>query len=136
MRTLFFICCLAAATSVSAQKPSTPDSVPKTSLKNLATAGRLWRSLPDTVVTGDDAAPIDRMPNAITAKPVPPVFRGNNGRGFDVYESQLDGMPILMPDSANKASLNYGSVKKVPGVYLVPGSKMYKVPKAGGRREP
>lgn len=136
MRTLFFICCLAAVTTASAQKPATPGSVPKDLPKNLATAGRFFRSLPDTVVTGNDAAPIDRMPNAITAKPVPPVFRGNNGRGFDVYESQLDGMPILMPDSANKASLNYGSVKKVPGVYQVPGPKIYRLPKAGVQREP
>jgi hypothetical protein len=50
-------------------------------------------------------APINNnMPNAIRDTP-PPVYNGNNGQGFDVYRSQVDNMPILMPDSVNAASL-------------------------------
>ena len=48
---------------------------------------------------------IDTMPNAITLPSLPPVYDGNNGRGFDIYRSQVDNMPILMPDSANAATL-------------------------------
>lgn len=57
----------------------------------------------DTVIKPSPWPP-DRMPNAIT-KSIAPVYKGNNGRGFDVYESTIDNMPILMPDSANRALL-------------------------------
>ena len=40
------------------------------------------------------------MPNAITTKPLPPVYKGNNGKGFDIYESKVDNMPMLVPDSS------------------------------------
>jgi hypothetical protein len=33
-------------------------------------------------------------------------FYHNNRRGFDVYASPLHNMPVLVPDSANTASLN------------------------------
>lgn len=32
-------------------------------------------------------------------------LKGNNQLGFDIYESQLDKMIVLIPDSVNKASL-------------------------------
>lgn len=54
--------------------------------------------------------PYNGMPNAITTKPLPPVYKGNNGKGFDIYESKVDNMPMLVPDSSN--------------TYHMPGSKM------------
>jgi len=45
------------------------------------------------------------MPNAFTQKSLPPVYLGNNNMGFDIYESMVDNMPLLVPDSSNAASL-------------------------------
>jgi hypothetical protein len=44
--------------------------------------------------------PYTGMPNSLT-NTLPPVYKGNNNRGFDLYESPLDQMPILIPDSTN-----------------------------------
>ncbi|MFT4203436.1 MAG: hypothetical protein QM610_05930 [Chitinophagaceae bacterium] len=35
----------------------------------------------------------------------PLTYSHNNGQGFDVYRSNIDGMGVLMPDVANCASL-------------------------------
>ncbi len=35
----------------------------------------------------------------------PMNYSHNNGRGFDVYKSNIDGMPVLMPDKNNRESL-------------------------------
>ncbi len=40
------------------------------------------------------------MPNAMPVKPLPEVFTGNNGKGLDLYRSQVDGMGIARPDSS------------------------------------
>lgn len=40
------------------------------------------------------------MPNAIVTNPLPLVYYGNNGNGFDLYGSILDHMPIGKPDSS------------------------------------
>jgi hypothetical protein len=151
MRTLLILLFVATGLAVSAQnKPGSKLITPKprfwmgdTSspaydaiMKKLTTAGNMTaflRSFPDTIVIGGDAVPIDNMPNAITLKQAPPVYRGNNGRGFDIYESTLDGMPVLIPDSSNKASLNNGTVKKLQGVYQVPNSRIYMVPRNRNR---
>ena len=45
------------------------------------------------------------MPNAIKIKPQPDVYRGNNGQGFDIYESSIDNMPILKPDKNNGSNM-------------------------------
>lgn len=42
----------------------------------------------------------NRMPNGIT-NTWPPIYKGNNHQDFDIYESTLDQMPILIPDSTN-----------------------------------
>lgn len=47
----------------------------------------------------DKRLPYNGMPNMITVKPIPPVYKGNNAKGFDIYESPMDNMPILVPDS-------------------------------------
>ncbi|MDE3254074.1 MAG: hypothetical protein KGO92_14835, partial [Bacteroidota bacterium] len=43
--------------------------------------------------------PKNGIPNKYTEKSLPPVYSHNNGKGFDVYGSVLDNMPMLMPDS-------------------------------------
>lgn len=44
--------------------------------------------------------PYNGIPNSITTLPMPPVFLGNNGKGFDMYESRVDNMAILKPDNS------------------------------------
>ncbi len=44
--------------------------------------------------------PFYGMPNVIT-NTLPPIYKGNNKKGFDIYESSIDQMPILIPDSTN-----------------------------------
>lgn len=51
-----------------------------------------------------DKSTIDNMPNAFISAG-PPVYKGNNGNGFDLYQSPVDNMPLLMPDSSNRSSL-------------------------------
>ncbi len=47
----------------------------------------------------DKRLPYQGIPNVITVKPIPPVYKGNNQHGFDIYESPIDNMSILRPDS-------------------------------------
>ncbi len=46
------------------------------------------------------------MPNAITQFKDQQKRMGNNSQGFDIYLSQVDGMPVLKPDEQNLASLS------------------------------
>jgi len=68
-------------------------------------------SMHDTIIKkfqdqlSKDQLPYNGMPNAIKTKPLPPVYLGNNNKGFDIYESQVDKMPVLVPDSINAASI-------------------------------
>lgn len=48
---------------------------------------------------------IGRMPNALDGCNYGQVFIANNNRGFNQYQSNIDNMPVLQPDSANAASL-------------------------------
>ncbi|MDB5211535.1 MAG: hypothetical protein JWQ30_2362 [Sediminibacterium sp.] len=51
---------------------------------------------------------IDNMPNAMAVQPFPSsndIYKGNNREGFDIYESRIDRMPVLKPDSVNTAQL-------------------------------
>ena len=47
------------------------------------------------------------MPNTLNSKD--PAYKmqlkGNNGEGFDIYESAQDNMPILVPDKDNTAKM-------------------------------
>lgn len=62
--------------------------------------------------------PLNAMPNAINQQQVAylkPVFRNNNGNGFDVYESPLDSMPVIKPDetfTSNMPTGNYQLLQK------------------------
>lgn len=60
---------------------------------------------------------VDRMPNAIAVQPFPSpnnAYKGNNGDGFDMYESTIDKMPVLMPDSVNAAMLRLPKIVRKP----------------------
>ncbi|PZP50959.1 MAG: hypothetical protein DI598_04405 [Pseudopedobacter saltans] len=50
----------------------------------------------------------------------PLTYSHNNKRGFDVYKSDIDGMPVAMPDKENTASLGMTPKKtsELPEVYL------------------
>ena len=44
--------------------------------------------------------PYNGIPNSILHKLQPDKYLGNNEKGQDIYQSQLDYMPILKPDSS------------------------------------
>lgn len=56
-------------------------------------------NLPQKQFLERNQLPKSGMPNKYTEKSLPPVYSHNNGKGFDVYGSLLDNMPMLMPDS-------------------------------------
>ena len=45
------------------------------------------------------------MPNVLKGQNLGLQYKSNNGQGFDIYESGVDRMPVLMPDNANKTML-------------------------------
>lgn len=53
----------------------------------------------------DKRLPYQGIPNVITVKPIPPVYQGNNQHGFDIYESPIDNMPIIRPDSGFQSAM-------------------------------
>ena len=59
------------------------------------------------------------MPNSITLKMKPDVYVGNNGKGQDIYQSPLDFMPILEPDSS------FAFASGMPNALTIPGSKYW-----------
>ncbi len=77
---------------------------------------KLWEQLQD------GAVPNNGMPNAFTTKPAPDVYEGNNGKGQDIYRSQLDNMAILKPDSTFYSSMRPARVysNKKGGIYKGP----------------
>jgi|GEM_PF-3343033 len=50
-----------------------------------------------------------RMPNALSSLVDNQQLKGNNQQGFDIYQSQVDNMPVLKPDAANLSSLSNSS---------------------------
>jgi hypothetical protein len=137
MRTILTICILAIAATAFSQRRTTmsaetgrkgknekiifPDTIGDSLAKRLVESVGMGNvllknnflsvptKLTDTVI--DNRSPIDNMPNAIT-KPSPLNYVDNNGQGFDIYRSGVDNMPVLMPDSANRASLGNFSVRR------------------------
>ncbi len=55
---------------------------------------------------GQSATSIDKMPNALSVFVDNQQFKSNNQQGYDMYQSQVDNMPVLKPDVANLASLS------------------------------
>jgi len=53
----------------------------------------------------DKLLPYNGIPNKIMVKPIPPIYKGNNQQGFDIYESQIDKMSILVPDSGFQSAM-------------------------------
>ncbi|MES2332269.1 MAG: hypothetical protein V4539_21855 [Bacteroidota bacterium] len=76
-------------------------------------SARNRRVLIDSILTMLQSSPkqqpsIDNMSNAIAVQQFPSsgdVYKGNNREGFDIYESRIDRMAILKPDSLNAAQL-------------------------------
>ncbi len=70
--------------------------------------------------------PYNGMPNVITQKSLPPAYHGNNNKGFDIYESRIDNMPMLVPDSSNAASLSLARTIEETNTTR---SRFYKLPR-------
>jgi hypothetical protein len=68
--------------------------------------------------------------NAFPEKLPMPAYKGNNGAGFDIYESTVDNMPLLVPDKTNPAIKP--NTPKLENFYRVPeqtpGYQIYKTP--------
>lgn len=48
----------------------------------------------------------NNIPNALRKQQAPAfVYKGNNGSGFDLYQSTLDGMAVICPDKNNKHAI-------------------------------
>ncbi len=64
--------------------------------------------------------PQNRMPNtlALIALNKMQVLKGNNGEGFDLYESTFDGMTIASPDKSQVYSIPNGLQKS--NLLLIP----------------
>ena len=93
-------------------------------------------SIPDTVIQRykeelrKNQTPNYGMPNAIQVKPQPNIYKGNNGQGMDIYESPIDNMTILKPDSGsgfNMPVLRFTNPEKMvnPQTQSMPGLKEY-----------
>ncbi len=70
--------------------------------------------------------PYNGMPNVITQKSLPSAYHGNNNKGFDIYESRVDNMPMLVPDSSNAASLSFSTTIEETNTTR---SRFYKLPR-------
>lgn len=56
------------------------------------------------------------MPNAFKGKNFGLLYQSNNGQGFDIYESDVDRMPVLMPDKTNTTSLGMNKTQNQPSL--------------------
>src|SRR6478609_8761466 len=75
-------------------------------------------------------APINNnMPNFFDMNTPPPVYDRNNDWGFDIYRSQIDNMPILMPDSVNAATLKIKTNPKIQPAIPGQPKKLFLTPK-------
>ena len=125
MRTLFTLLLLGGFTSAGFSQISYPIVV---------NPGN--RSIPDTVIQRykeeprKSQVPNYGMPNAIQVKPLPNIYKGNNGQGLDIYESPVDNMAILKPDSSsgfNMPVLKFSAPEKTVNTPTLntPGLKEY-----------
>jgi hypothetical protein len=118
------------------------DANGKVVLTDTAVKKMLSSNLTGAMVTGDTVfpkkLPYNGMPNAIQYAPLSPVYKGNNGKGFDIYGSRVDNMPVLMPDSTNRGGMpnafrpapgNNGGVRITPRTETIPGPNSLIKPK-------
>lgn len=93
-------------------------------------------SIPDTVIQRykdelkKNQVPNYGMPNAIQVKPQTNLYKGNNGQGLDIYESPIDNMAIVKPDSSsgfNMPVLKFAAPEKIVNAqtFNLPGLKEY-----------
>ncbi len=72
-----------------------------------------------------------KMPN-VKIISVNPLYKGHNNNGFDIYTSQLDKMPILMPDSNYLVLMPVAgmqpSLQSVPPPQNITPDMLYKKP--------
>ena len=70
------------------------------------------------------------MPNALNGFKDEQQKVGNNGKGFDVYQSTVDNMAVLKPDAQNLASLTNGVMQqhfKIDnGKFIIPETPLQK----------
>ncbi len=53
----------------------------------------------------------DKMPNGLKEKIQVMIYKGNNGRGGSIYQSTLDNMLLVAPDSSFKYNMPTGEYK-------------------------
>jgi hypothetical protein len=108
---VFLILCLAATSSAQKKSGLTYASLP---------------SLKDTVILKQkeelkkNQLPYNGIPNAITTKPLPLVFLGNNNKGFDMYQSPVDNMGILKPDNSFASNMPVAKMETENNISSVP----------------
>ncbi len=56
------------------------------------------------------------MPNALKGQNFGLKYQSNNDQGFDIYESDVDRMPVLMPDKTNTTSLGMNKTQNQPSL--------------------
>lgn len=56
------------------------------------------------------------MPNALKGQNFGLKYQSNNGQGFDIYQSGVDRMPVLVPDKNNMASLEIIKTQNQPSL--------------------
>lgn len=105
MKTL--LCAMGLVMLYSAGSAQTnPTSIPKISVTGKSVLQPLIEK--DTFPQNksfDKRLPYQGIPNVMTVKPIPPVYKGNNQQGFDIYESPIDNMSILRPDSGFQSAM-------------------------------
>lgn len=62
-----------------------------------------------------DSTNKNNMPNALKGFQDAQQKVGNNGKGFDVYQSTVDNMTVLKPDAQNLGTLTY-KIKRLPQI--------------------
>jgi hypothetical protein len=67
------------------------------------------------VQKNSDSTNKSNMPNALKGFHDAQQKVGNNGKGFDVYQSSVDNMPVLKPDAQNLGTLTY-TIKRLPQI--------------------
>lgn len=77
--------------------------------------------------------PENKMPNAIrNQQQLNLVYKGNNGAGFDLYQSTLDKMTVIRPDKTNMPtignSINHRGTLSNPRLILTDSISKVKKP--------
>lgn len=63
-----------------------------------------WNSPTIKKIPSSDTISINKKPNSLHILSNPLVKKGTNGNGFDLYQSQIDQMYVIIPDQKNNTS--------------------------------